>query len=373
MPISSQKKTSLKLVYVLCYRSPSYIRTLNILDALSGISAVELFQARNSRKSILRYPQTLLKLLWIRLRHNPQVYILGFRGHEIFWLVRLIAFRKILIFDSLMSPYSALKHERKSGTLGVIFSGLVFYLERAMLKHSNLVLTDTDSHVDFFSHTFGIEKRKIIALPMAAVENIATKKELSLPLPPAWKEQPEALRVLFYGSFLPLHGVEVIVRAIAQLDQHQFAFHFIGGEGERLRSFLRAVGESGLRNISHESWVSFDELLNHYIANANICFGGPFGNTPQSQRVITGKTVQCLAQGKLTIIGRIESPYPFKDRENCLFVEQGDVDALRSALQWAAQNRTQLDAIGQQGQQLYQQYFSVDHLREILQKTLGVG
>lgn len=371
MTTALHNKPRIKVAYVLSYRSPNYIRSLNLLDALSGIDAVELFQARNSKKSILRYPQTLLKLLWLRLRHNPDVYFLGFRGHEIFWLVRLICFRKILIFDSLMSPYSALKHERKSGRLGFLLSGLVFYFERAILKHSNLLLTDTDLHVDFLSQTFAIERQKIVALPMAAKENIETASKSSLALPPAWEAQPNALHVLFYGSFLPLHGLDIILRAITQLNQEQFAFHFIGGEGERLRDFLQAVSESGLHNISHEAWVSFDELLNHYIPNANICFGGPFGNTPQSQRVITGKTVQCLAQAKVTVVGQIATQYPFADRVNCLWVQQGDAEALRSALQWAAQNRDQLTAIGEQGQRLYQQCFSVERLREILKKILA--
>ena len=44
------------------------------------------------------------KLINIRIRHNPDYYILGFREHEIFWIVRLLTARKYLIFDSLISP-----------------------------------------------------------------------------------------------------------------------------------------------------------------------------------------------------------------------------------------------------------------------------
>lgn len=359
----------IKVVYVLAYRSPNYIRSLNIIDALSQIPNIRLFQARNSRKNFLRYLQTLSKLAWIRFTQNPDIYILGFRGHEIFWLVRLLCFGKILIFDSLMSPYSALKHEKKLGLIGVLISKLVFILERSILKRSNLVLTDTENHVDFLNQTFSIEKKKILALPMAAVENILPNSTPS-DLPTAWNALPNALHVLFYGSFLPLHGVEVITQAITSLDQQQFAFHFVGGTGDRLQNFEDSIKSAKLSNVSHERWVAFEKLLREYIVNADLCLGGPFGNTPQSARVVTGKTVQCLAQGKATVVGRIETRFPFRDQENCLLVDQGDPEALRKTLQWAVDNRNRLDAIGKQGQQLYLDYFSIIRVREILQDAI---
>ena len=366
---NSSNKPVLRVAYILAYRSPNYIRTLNILDALSLIPNIRLYQARNRQKGIFRYVQTLVRLIWIRIMHNPDIYILGFRGHEIFWLVRVICFGKALIFDSLMSPYSALKHEQKLGRIGVLISKVVFILEKSILTHSSLVLTDTSNHADFIAKTFAIEKQKIIALPMAAVESIAPSAS-SQTLPLAWRTQPNALRVLFYGSFLPLHGVDIIMKAIASLDQSQFAFHFVGGDGERLRTFEASVANFQLNNVSHERWVSFEKLLQHYIVHADLCLGGPFGNTPQSSRVVTGKSVQCLALGKATVIGRIDTQFPFRDRENCLLVEQGNPESLRQALQWAAENRAQLDQIGKQGQQLYSRCFSIASMKEQLQGAL---
>lgn len=369
--VTSRKKAKIKVVYILAYRSPNYIRSLNILESLSQMPDIQLFQARNSYKNFMRYFQTLCKLIWIRMVHNPDIYILGFRGHDIYWPVRIICFGKKLIFDSLMSPYSALKHERKFGALGAVISRLVYFLEKAMLTHSDLVLTDTDNHVNFLTQAFSIEQRKILALPMAAVENILPDSS-SQALPAAWRAQPDALHVLFYGSFLPLHGVDIIMQAIASLDQTQFAFHFVGGTGDRLREFETSIKEHQLNNVSHERWVSFEKLLQHYIVHAQLCLGGPFGNTPQSGRVVTGKTVQCLAQGKATVIGRIDTQFPFRDRENCLLVEQGNPESLRRALQWAVENRNQLEQIGKQGQQLYREQFSIARVKAILQDAIYV-
>jgi len=361
-----------KVAYVLAYRSPNYIRTQNILTALQALPTITLHIARNRRSGVLRYLETLIKLISIRIRYRPDIYILGFRGHEIYWLVRLISWNKPLIFDSLMSPYSALKQEGKAGTLGVAASRLVYFLERAILCNSSHIITDTENHVRYLSATFNVATNKITALPMSAVETAPRDKgkiDLSK-IHPAWRNRDHSLKVLFYGSFLPLHGVDVLLDAIAQIDPSMFSFHFIGGGGNRLLRFHQQVKRLAITNISHEKWVKFDDLLNNYIPFADICLGGPFGNTPQSQRVITGKTVQCLAQAKVTIIGKIDSAYALKNHHNCLLVEQGNPAAIRDALIWAAQHRDRLSDIGNQGMELYRQYFSSAQLQEILSPML---
>ncbi len=45
------------------------------------------------------------------------------------------------------------------------------------------------------------------------------------------------------------------------------------------------------RRFKYQIWVPFDELPKH-IAAADICLGGPFGDTLQSRVGWTGKTVQ---------------------------------------------------------------------------------
>ena len=59
-----------------------------------------------------------------------------------------------------------------------------------------------------------------------------------------------------------------------------------------------------LSNIEHSSWVPLEELP-RLIINADLCLAGPFGNTLQANKVITGKAYQFLSLGKVSIIGKI--------------------------------------------------------------------
>ena len=152
----SDKKT-IKVCHVVSYRDPGYIRTRNLRAALEHLDACEVFDATNKRRGLLRYFETIWKTLRIRFQHHPDVYVLGFRGHEIFWIIRLISIGKPLIFDEFMSPSDALLFEGKGGLLGRIIGVLIFPLEWLCLHLSARCLTDTFLHRQFIADRFATQ------------------------------------------------------------------------------------------------------------------------------------------------------------------------------------------------------------------------
>ncbi len=352
----------LTVCYILAYRQPNYIRTQTLLQALQHLPQVKLVTAINRRRGVLRYWDTLRQLWQLRQCEQPDVYILGFRGHELFWPVRWLTRSKPLIFDSLLSPTAALIDEQKQGKLGVQIGRWLMPFERAILQRADLVLTDTQLHVRFLCQRFQLPPAKVQALPVGADE--------SLPSLPARVDNTR-FEVLFYGSFLPLHGMDIMLQAAAQLRDQPIHFTFIGGTGQNLRQFaqLRQHYDLG-ETVTHIQWVEFDELIQHYIPQADLGLGGPFGNTPQAQRVVTGKTSQFLALGKATVIGQIDEAVGFIDKQNCLLVPQGNVTALAEAILWASQHRTTLPSLGQAGLQLYQSRLSIEQIAHGLQLIL---
>ncbi len=350
------KKHTRTVCYILSYYSPEYVRTTTLVEALLKIDDVRLLQARNTARGIIRYVQTLCKLIKIRLRYNPDYYILGFRGYEIFWFVRIIAMHKILIYDHLMSPYDSLLNEKKKISPGGFLDFLVYRYERWVLYHANIVLTDTSSHKAYFSRLFHLPLEKIHAIPVGADEKLFNPA-VCPSVPP-----PEKFEVLFYGSFLPLHGVDIILQAALILKEEPIHFLLIGGNRVDLTDFHKTIDHCQLHNVSHQNWIDFTELPG-LIRHAAIGLGGPFGKTGQGRRVITGKTFQFMAMGQPVIIGETDEEAGFIDKKNCLIVPQGNAEALAQAINWASNHRHELGGIGKRGRQLYLEKFSIDNIK----------
>jgi glycosyltransferase involved in cell wall biosynthesis len=350
------------VAYVVSYGDPHYIRNRSLLKALGDMPEVKVAVARNARRGIWRYFETLHALLRLRATFTPDIYILGFRGHEIFWLVRFLTRGSPLAVDALMSPSAALAEENKAGLVGRLLAPLVKAFERSLLRRADLVLTDTRLHAEYLAHTFALPLAKICPLPVGAIEFDRDSM-------PNHADAGDPFRVLFYGSFLPLHGIDVIVAAAALLGDLPLVFDFIGGRTSQAKRLHRQCKSSNVRH-THRQWVPFDQILRTEIPRASLCLGGPFGGTPQARRVVTGKTSQCLALAKATIIGRIDEDYGFIDKVNCLLVDQRDPKALANTIRWAYENRAILAGIGALGKALYEVRLSTRVIGEQLLPAL---
>ena len=359
----------MKVCYVLSYRAPDYIRTRSILRALRGIAGIEVFEAINqSTNNPSRYFETFQKTREIKEKFDPDVYLLGFRGHELYWPLRHLVGNKPIILDALMSPYASLRNERKHGTLGAISATGWRLIEQSILNDANLLLTDTSAHVQFYAQEFALPPHKLLSVPVGAEEretNPASETYESAIHP------NQQMTVLFYGSFLPLHGINVILEAAFRLRDLPIRFDFIGGDSSQTRNLVAACAKLGVTRFTHREWVDFDELINTVIPNADICLGGPFGNTDQARRVITGKTSQCLALAKPTIIGAIDEDVGFVDKQNCLIIPQGNSEALAEALRWAYNHQEDLAMIGEQGRVTYAERLSIKVIGKLLGKAIS--
>ena len=105
----------MKVCYISCYKDTEYIRARTTISALSNIEKIDSLICKNKHTGIIRYLEVIVKLLLLRLKHHPDLYILGFRGHELYFPVRVLTLGRPLWFDAMMSPYNSVKDEKKYG------------------------------------------------------------------------------------------------------------------------------------------------------------------------------------------------------------------------------------------------------------------
>jgi glycosyltransferase involved in cell wall biosynthesis len=373
--------TKPKICIATCYRQPDYLRAATLRQGLKDCRKFsEVIVVKNNHTNFLRYFEIFYKLWKVRFTKNPDFYLVTFRGYEILPLVLLLGLNKKVIYDELVNPVEWFVYEHKylTGFLSPLGSSLRIVF-RLMMKKCDVILADTKSHAEYSAKLMSLAPEKYYTIPVGADELMFKPNRLgvtlrhSRPTGETGVETPrrdvsDNFRIFYYSSMLPLHGIKYVLEATLLLEKYtDIEFHIVGGKS-RLAETVKEYQTQGA-NIVYKKWVDYDKIPD-LIHSSNICLGGPFGDTTQSQFVITGKTYQFLASGKPVIIGKNQESSIFKDKENVLIVDQANSKQLAETILWAHDNPDKLEKIAEQGRKLYEKEFSSGRVAEYLRNIV---
>ncbi|MFV9506369.1 MAG: glycosyltransferase [Oscillochloridaceae bacterium umkhey_bin13] len=201
--------------------------------------------------------------------------------------------RRPLVFDAYLSTFNTLCIDRRVVTPDSLIGRLAFLLDRLACRLADLVVLDTQAHSDYFSRLYYLPPAKFRVLYVGYDEEIFFPR----PAPP---EQP--FRVFYYGSFLPLQGIEHIIHAAHQLRHEPNIVFQIAGDGARFAEMRTLAAQLGCTNIEFMGWMPYQRLP-ELIGQASVCLGGHFSDNPKAMQVIATKTFQFLGMARPTIVG----------------------------------------------------------------------
>lgn len=360
--MSHSKKSLPSVCVITCYRQPDYLRAVTLRQGIkdTGIFG-DVTIIKNVSKGIRRYFEVFGALLKTRFTKNPDVYVITFRGYEILPFVLLIGIGKKVIYDEFINPVEWFVYEHKIFVGPFAFMGyLLKFAYKIMMKMATAILADTDSHADYSSKLMSIKRDKYFTVPVGADETLFN------PVDQIAKTTNKPFSVLYYGSMLPLHGIQYVLdAAVAMANRSDIEFHIVGGKKETSEAVKVAVSNGA--HIHYEKWVEYEKLPKLF-AGSDLVLGGPFGDTVQSQFVITGKTYQLLASARPVVIGANKETKLFSDKKNALVVEQANPRALQAAVVWAYDNPDKLMAIAENGRELYEKEFASERIADDLRR-----
>jgi len=280
-----------KLLF-LCGRELSYPFNQYMLNAFRQFCQVDVVDEFNGSRSILKRSLKVGLLAFPKLITTKYdgVYI-GFYGQLLMLPLGSLS-RKPILFNPFLSTFDTLVFDRKLYPKNSLVARLAFWLDKTSCDLASTLMLDTQAHADFFARTFQIPEQKFNVIYVGCDENLFFP--CPTPIHPG-------IVVHFHGSFLPLHGVNLIIGAAEQLKNNPEIRFQLQGQGIEFTNFRRMAAETKLSNIDFIPEVPLANLPN-YIAQADICLAGLFGNSEKAQRVIAGKTFRNLAMGKATIV-----------------------------------------------------------------------
>lgn len=239
---------------------------------------------------LISYP----RLIWRYLRLPPHDWVLlGYPAVVDIFAIRLFAWLRgtRIAMDWFLSAYDTVVLDRRMVGRRHPLAWTLRAIEWLAVRLADRVFMDTKTHATRMEQVFGLRHGACDAVWVGA-EGEIFHADRDRNEPP---RHTDALQVLFYGQFIPLHGIPTIVEAASLLRDHPIDWLLIGTgqETAKVRDMLDRHPIPRLRWIE---WAEYPVLLEH-IAAADLCLG-IFGTSDKAASVIPNKVFQTLAMRK---------------------------------------------------------------------------
>lgn len=309
------------------------------------------------------YPRLALTLA-SRVRGADAV-VIGYIGQaDMLALAPLARFAGApVIFNPLVTLTETLVEDRRLVHPRSLAARMLAVVDRLALHLASAVLADTTENACYLSERFGLPAERLRVLPVGADETVfsspgSTVRGTSAP--------GGRLRVLFYGTMIPLHGAETIVRAAALLGD-EVEVELIG-QGQTLAPVRALAEELGATRVRFRDQIPYAELPDRIAASDVVL--GIFGDTDKAARVVPNKVYQAMALGA-AIVTR-DSPAmrtALVDGVSALLVPPADPPALANALR-RLRDPARRRALGEQARDTFLSCFALEAQAEALRAVI---
>lgn len=306
----------------------SYIRNVQEINLIKENASSCTIIGSSQKSYIVRLLNVYSKLLVTSMRDYDVVFI-GFAPQLVLPLFRH-KFKKSsvnvhVIEDFFISLFDTLCCDRQKVRADSLFGRLLHYVDQITLSYADTIICDTNAHGQYFIEEFGAVPAKTITLYLQADTSIYH---------PAAAPRPDYLNgkyvVLYFGSILPLQGVDIVLEAMNLLkNQEKLYFYFIGPIKDKKLLISKPLSS----NIQYIDWLSQKELA-EYINYSDLCLAGHFNaSIAKAKRTIPGKAYIYQAVNKPMILGDTPANHElFSDSSDVTFVEMGNAQALADAI-----------------------------------------
>jgi len=273
--------------------------------------------------------------------------------------------KKKVIIDAFLGIYDTLVRDRGLFSPRSFIARSIWQYEKRFLSAADYILVDTALNAEMFQEDYGLSGTKIKTIPVGIDETL-------------WRPAPflkmSKFKVIFWCTFIPLHGAEVVAKAAELIEKENPNIEFlIIGTGQLADRFDRLLKQLQLSNIKRIPRFISLKTIYAYVRDSHCCLG-VFGSTDKTNRVIPYKVYQALASGRPVITAlTAASQRVFIHKENALLVPPDNPEALANAILSLSQDTEFAIDIGRKGRILYENCLSCETIHKRIGELIAQG
>lgn len=312
-------------------------------------------------RMLVVYPLLLIRLI---LASPPDLYLVSYPGWFDVPVVKLVATikRRPIVFDMFISLYDTAISDRALAPSESTTARLARAVDRMSMRMAQRIIADCPAHARFQADLAGLSHDRFGIVFLGADEVLFRPREDVV---------VDDDLIVFYGTFVPLQGVEWIIRAAAKLKQRRYRFRLIG-RGQDKEAAVRLAERLGAANIEFLDFLPQPDLVRE-LAGAALCLG-IFGTSDKADRVIPHKLFEGLACGRPMLTGKTSAVTEVLTNLEVALCPTGDASALADAITALMEDEDSRHRLGSRGRSRFVSDFSLDaqagRLRGELEKAI---
>jgi len=349
------RKRKSRILMIGNYDLGRYGRARIIYNGLKKNKAnVKIFLAKGLFK-YLRIKMRLLKKDYGVVIPNGKLVLMTAKFMQLFT-------KKKIVFDVFISDYEALVESRRLVKKGSFMAKIYYFFDKYSCKFSDIVLLDTNEHIDYFVKKFGLKRKKF--------RRVFVGGDDALFYPRKSKRKDKKFRVLFYGSFIPGHGIKYILKAAKMLEKEKDTEFLLVGTGQTYDKMVKLSKKLQNTNVKFTGWVNFKKIPD-YIADADVCLGMFGDHLKKIQRVIGNKIFEIIAMKKPLISGDAKAMREaFTNKEDILMCKMDDEKSLADSIMLLKQNPELREKIAENSYKLFKKRFTTKEIGKNVLKVI---
>lgn len=288
---------------------------------------------------------------------RPDALLVPYPGHMIVHWARSV-FAGPIVLDLFLSAHETVIEDRRMFGPKSIAAAMLRRMDRRACEAADLVLLDTPDHAGRVAEFLELPRQRFGWVPITD----ARVPETIEPYVPPTPGQP--LELLFFGTGVPLHGLETLLQAVAATEHVRLTL--VGGTAKE-RRLARQLPPAKV-DLRAE-FVPLPEL--HALLNRAHLVAGVFGTSEKAAGVVPFKIVHALAAGRPVITADTRAiRRMLRPGKDCIIVPPGDAAELAAVLERHCGKSTKLATMAQHARDSFVARFSMASVQRRLAAAL---
>lgn len=307
---------------------------------------------------------------FLQCRKEVDVILVTFMGYYFMPLAWLLArlTGKVLVFDALVSLYDTNVDDRKFVSPANPRAWFYFLFDWICYVLADIVLLESPVYLHHIVRRYHLSGKRFLVLPVGCRTDIFH--------PATQRKTHEEFHVMYQGMFIPVHGIETIIKAAAELQRRgvdDVQFHFVG-KGQMYNATVERVQSLGLQNVHFHGFLPELSDVAEKLRHADIGLG-MFATSIKAELCMPHKVYEVFASKVPLITAETTATKTmFKGQDIALFVPPRDGHALAEKILLLKEDTVLRERLAEKGYAFFLKHFQprsiVQPLAAFLDHTL---